>query len=134
MPKLISIDTNAGTSRIFNGHRFSGTAVIYAATPDDHTSFQCDFELDTLIESRPEEVRSQRILRKQAGVMTPRTKRNQLVKELIIILGPEVSANDAVAALERLADIIRRKGMLIGRDDQEEFVVETFGPNPKWIR
>jgi hypothetical protein len=134
MSKILKIDDQTGTCRIWNGDDFHGTAVLYAATTDDHTCFQCDFELRTLEETAPEQVRSQRLLLQKKGKAVPKIKSHQLARELVVLFGPEVSANDAVAALRRLAKVIRREGLLIGRDDKEgDFLVETAGPKPEII-
>src|SRR4051812_29776369 len=125
--RVTNIDYNAGTCRIWNGDHFEGTAVVYAVVVDDHTCFQCDFELETLTETWPEQVRAQRLLRRKNGQPVHKAHRNQLAGELVIIFGPDLSANDAIVALKRLATSIRKKGLLIGRDDAGDFVIEKTG-------
>lgn len=135
MSKVVRVDDREGACRIFNGDRFSGTAVVHGASPDDHTCFQCDFELDTLQETWPEQVRSRRLLLQKAGKPAPKIRPDQLAKEIVVIFGPEMSANDAVASLERLARQIRKNGLLIGRgiDEDGDFMAETTGMSPKII-
>jgi hypothetical protein len=97
----VEVGEKIGASRIHDGDYFHGTAVVYAATPDDHTCFQCDFELDTQSESQPEHTRSGRRLRK-ASRNRPISD-EQLKQELVVIFGPEMSASAAVSTLRRLA-------------------------------
>ncbi len=134
MAKAKSIDFDSGTSRIFNGNNFQGTAVVYAASLDDHTSFQCDFSIETLAETWPGQVRAQHLLRGKSGKPVPKVRSDQLGHELMIVFGPKVPANDAVAALERLAREIQKNGLLVGRDEAGDFLVETAGPTPGLIR
>jgi len=52
----------------------------------------------------------------------------------VLLFGPEISANDAVAALERLTKVIRKEGLLVGREKANgDFLVETFGRKPKLV-
>jgi hypothetical protein len=47
---------------------------------------------------------------------------NHLADELLVAFGPELSAKDAVAALERLIADIKHAGLLIGRGPRREDV------------
>jgi hypothetical protein len=128
-PKKLRIDTDAGTSRIWNGDGFRGTAVIYAVTQDDHTAFQCDFELETLHETYPTETRAYRESSRNRGKKVRPLARDRLCHEAVIIFGPEMLPNDAAAALRRLALRIETHGLLVGKDEKDRYVTEAIDGN-----
>jgi hypothetical protein len=123
------VDMESGTSRIWNGDCFHGTTACYAATPDDHTAFQCDCEFETLFESKPREVRAFREERRRNGKSIRKLGASSLRSEHIVAFGPEMSALDAVNALRRLAKIIGKNGLLIGKRKDDEYVTETAEEN-----
>ena len=55
---IVGVDYEAGASRFSNGDDFHGTAVLYAVRDGDHISIQCDYELKTMLESNPHDVRA----------------------------------------------------------------------------
>jgi hypothetical protein len=113
-----------GAGRIDEVVEFGGTAVVYAATTDDHTCFQCDFELEPWLESHPEQTRARRIqARGRPSALIPA---NRLKHEIVVLLGPELSASDAVRTLKRLAKQIERDGLLVGRGTDDDFVTEKI--------
>lgn len=105
-----------------------GTGVAYIVTPDDFEEFQCDFELDAETESFPEQSRAYRKARKKA---LPKIEPHHLKDEIVMLFGPEVSANDAVAYLERMAKNIRKGGLFIGRDARGRPKQERVNPTRK---
>lgn len=50
---IVKVDYEAGTSRFWNGEDFHGTGVVYAVRDKECLSIQCDYELNTLFESKP---------------------------------------------------------------------------------
>ncbi len=118
------------TYRIHGGSRFCGTASLYAATANDHMWSISDYHLETMEETRLEETRAFRLAQKKEGRPVARLRKDQLAHELVILFGPEMTANEAVAALERVANDIRENGLMIGRDEDAEYLAETYGAKP----
>jgi hypothetical protein len=122
---LVRVDLDEGSSRICNGESFAGTTILYAAKDDDSFGMQCDYELATLMELNPEEVRAFRERRRRAGVKVKRLPNDRIRDELVVIFGPDMSAKSAVATLKHLAKKIEQEGLLTGRDEADDYVVET---------
>lgn len=81
-------DFESGTCRMWNGDTFTGTSIIYAVRDGDFMPVQCDYELHTLTESNPKEVRAYRQSLKRSGLKQPRLRADQLHEELVVIFGP----------------------------------------------
>lgn len=121
-------------SRISEGDTVQGTASIYAATTTDLMPFIADFEVNTMLESDLEQTRARRKHFPKQGKKLAKSRSDQLKHELLVILGPDMSANDAVAALERVISSIKKNGLLIGRRrNDDEYVREAFGPDPRIV-
>ena len=116
-------------NKIWNGSVFHGTAIVYAATAENHVADQHDFKIDMLAETDPSEVRA-RHLQEPKPRSLPSEK---LDKQLLVVVGPQMSANDVVATLRYLASNIEKTGLLIGRDEGESYLVETAGNEPAII-
>jgi hypothetical protein len=116
-----------GTSRIFDGRNFKGTAMIYAMTPNDQTILECDFFINSLSETWPNEMRSKREIRRATGQQVEALPKDSLHHEMLVIFGAEQSATDAIASLERLVAELKQNGLLTGRDEQHDYVVEKTG-------
>jgi hypothetical protein len=107
--------------RIYEEETVSGTAMSYAVTVDGFAYYPVDYELFTIEESHPEDMRA----RIKKGRQQDRIPNNKLQGELVILFGPTVSAKCAVELLKRLAKEIEREGLVIGRDRLSEFVYEN---------
>ena len=88
--KLVRIDMDAGSSRIWNGESFAGTTILYAAKDDDSFGMQCDYELTTLMDLNPEEVRAFRESRRRTGGKVKRLPNDRIRDELVVIFGPDM--------------------------------------------
>jgi hypothetical protein len=131
--KVVRID-ESGSCRIWNGDVFHGTTVVYAAAGDDSFGMQCDYELNTLEDFRKKEVRAYRTSLRRRGKKLEPLKDDQIQDELVVIFGPEMSARRAVETLTALAKKIEREGLLIGRDETDDYVVESAERVPRYSR
>jgi hypothetical protein len=131
--KILRID-ESGSCRIWNGDVFHGTTVVYAAAGDDSFGMQCDYELNTLEDFRKKEVRAYRTSLRRRGKKLEPLKDDQIQDELVVIFGPEMSARRAVETLTALAKKIEREGLLIGRDETDDYVVESAERVPRYSR
>lgn len=125
--RLVKKDIKEGSSRIWNGESFAGTTVLYAAKDDDSFGMQCDYELATLMDMNPDEVRAFRESRRRSGAKVKRLPNDRIRDELVVIFGPDMSAKSAVRTLRRLAEKIEREGLLTGRNEADDYVVESVG-------
>jgi hypothetical protein len=125
--RLVKEDVNEGSSRIWNGESFVGTAILYAAKDDDAFGMQCDYELSTLTDVHPDEVRAFRETRRRGGSKVKRLPNDRVRDELVVIFGPDMSAKSAATTLKHLAKKIEGEGLLIGRDETDEYVTESVG-------
>lgn len=107
---------------------FSGTTMVYRMTPGEIDCSQCDYDVNMQCETRPKDVRAIREERRDKGLKPRRLRFEELQNELLVILGPEMSARDAVIELERLIQHFKSGGMLCGRDSSGEDVYESVGP------
>jgi hypothetical protein len=119
------VDFDYGSSRIWNGDSFTGTTILYAAKDDDSFGMQCDYELETLIDLNPDEVRAFRESRRRADAKVRKLSDDRVRDELVVIFGPEMSAKRAVSTLRHLADKIETEGLLTGRNEAGDYIVET---------
>lgn len=126
MKKILAVDYDAGSSRLWNGEAFDGTTMIYGAKGDDSFPAQCDYEIALMIESRPQQVRAYRKSRVDKGRKPAKLGPNQLHDELFVVVGPEMTPSSAAETLERLAARIRSEGLCIGKDETGEYVTETL--------
>ena len=95
---------------------FSGTTMVYRMTPEELDCCQCDSDVNLQIETRAQDVRAVREERRDKGCKPRKLRFGELHNELLVILGPGMSANDAITVLERLIKTFRSSGMLCGRD------------------
>jgi hypothetical protein len=124
MKKIVKVSFDEGSSRIWNGGSLTGTTVMYAAKGDDSFGMQCDYDLQTLLESDPREVRAFRESRRRAGTKLRPLAEHKIHDELVVIFGPEMSAKDAVRTLRHLIEKIEDKGLLTGRNEADDYVIE----------
>jgi hypothetical protein len=123
--RVVRIDINEGSSRIWNGESFVGTTILYAAKDDDSFGMQCDYELATLMDLNPDEVRAFRESRRRSGVKVKRLPNDRIRDELVVIFGPDMSAKSAVRTLMHLVEKIEKEGLLTGRDEVDDYIVES---------
>ena len=123
--RLVKVDLDEGSSRIWNGESFAGTTILYAAKDDGAFGMQCDYELSTLMDVNPDEVRAFRESRRRGGSKVKRLLNDRIRDELVVIFGPDMSAKSAVTTLKHLVKKIEGEGLLIGRDEADEYVIES---------
>ena len=128
--RLVTVDFDEGSSRISNGEWFAGTTIVYAAKGDHAFGMQCDYKLSTMTDTHPNEVRVVRESRRRGGGKVKRLPNDRIRDELIVIFGPDMSANSAVATLKHLAKKIQGEGLLIG-EDADGYDVE-YVSDPLW--
>jgi hypothetical protein len=109
--------------RIYEEEFFSGTAMSYAMTDDGFANYPVDYELASIEESYPEEMRA-RALKERTPV--GRAPVGKLQDELVKLFGPSLSAKRAVELLGGLARKMERDGLVIGRDRDGDFVHEAI--------
>ena len=115
--RLVKVDFDDGVTRISaNGEWFAGTTIVYAAKGDDAFGMKCDYKLSTMTSTHPNEVRAVRESRRRGGGKVKRLPDDRIRGELVVIFGPDMSANSAVATLKHLAKKIQGEGLLIGED------------------
>jgi hypothetical protein len=90
---------------------------------DDSFGMQSDYDLQTLFESDPQEVRAFRESRRRAAAKVRSLAEDKIHDELVVIFGPEMSAKDAVSTLRHLIE--KYKGLLTGRNEAGDYVMET---------
>ena len=113
---------------------FHGTTMVYRVTPRDEFGIdccQCDYDVSMEVDSRPQDARAIREEARGKGKKPRKLRYDELQNELLVILGPGMSANGAVSQLERLIKVFRERGMLCGRDSTEEYVMETVGKDAR---
>lgn len=88
---------------------------------------QCDYELATLMDMCPNEVRAVRESRRRSGAKVKMLPKDRIRDELVVIFGPDMSAKSAVRTLRHLVDKIEKEGLLTGRDEADDYVVELVG-------
>jgi hypothetical protein len=118
------VDLNHGASRIWNGETFGGTTILYAAKDDDSFALQCSYEVETLMERHPQEVRAFRESCRRAGSKAKKLPENRIRDELVVIFGPDMDAKHAVGTLRNLADKIEKSGLMTGRDEADDYIIE----------
>jgi hypothetical protein len=88
-----------------------------------------------MLETWPEQFRSYRLRRKQRGKAVPELPDASLDDRVLIALGPEVSALQAVAALRRAIRSIEGTGLLIGRSPDRNLAWEQLdGSVTTWAK
>ncbi|MBJ7402197.1 MAG: hypothetical protein JHD07_02400 [Bradyrhizobium sp.] len=132
MTKIVDIDHEAGSSRLWNGEGAFGTTMIYGAKGDDSFPAQCDYEIDLMVESRPKQVRAYRESRIKRGQKPATLADDQLHDELFVVVGPMMTPLSAAETLEYLAARIRREGLCIGKDTGGDYITETL--DGEWKR
>lgn len=115
--KSIEVDFDEGSStRIALGEWFAGTTIVYAAKDDDAFGMKCDYKLSAMTATHPNEVRLVRESRRRGGGKVKRLPDDRIRDELVVIFGPDMSPNSAVATLKHLAKKIQGEGLLTGED------------------
>jgi hypothetical protein len=112
--------------RLREGDVFFGTYMCYPATPAYvSVPIECDVKISSLTMSRREEVRAYREALKSRGQKPPALRDDTLHRELLVVAGPDMSADEVVVALRRLIDNIKKDGLMTGLDDRDdEYVME----------
>jgi hypothetical protein len=117
---------NKDANRIWSGSDFAGMAVGYGAYGHDVVPMQCNYELDSSFGGDPKEVRAYRKSRRRKGQKVKKLGKNKLRHELFVVFGPEMSAAEAVRTLKCLIKDIENNGLLIGRDDTDDYIIESL--------
>lgn len=105
-------------SRIFYGDVFRGTYVTYGLEADGIIPMMCDLEVRTLEDSDVKTYRAHRLAQFAQNKRVPGLPHTAIKDELMIILGPDVSARLAVERLEALVENIKSKGLVIGQESE----------------
>jgi hypothetical protein len=106
--------------RIYEEETISGTAISYTITSDGVAHYPIDYELCSLGESFPGEMRACAKDGDQRGASGD----SKLQGELVVLFGPKLSAKGAAELLTQLGEKIAREGLAIGRDEDGGFVYE----------
>lgn len=96
--------------------RWEGTAIIYAPSGSNTFGFSGDYDLSFQDESRPNELRGYREVRRRRGLKVNDLSDSKLRNEMLVVFGAEMSAKDALRTLEALMERIKAEGLYIGRD------------------
>jgi len=99
---------------------------MYAASPRSVTHWTSDVKIDTGKETDPKELRAARQLLKENEHTPSALGVEHLGRELVVVLGPDMSPADAEQALQVIIDSIRRGGLFNGRDRDGEYTFEPF--------
>lgn len=73
--------------RLFDGDEFTGTYVVYGATPGSTTCFVCDVDIHTLRDTGVRDTRAFRQLSNESELSGDR----KLNEELAVVIGPGLS-------------------------------------------
>ncbi len=104
---------------------FQGTGAIYAVESDGHVDIiMGDYLFEAMPESWPEQFRAYRQQLLESGKRVPNLPEYSPRDKVLITFGPEVSADQAVAALERAIESIKGNGLLTGRDHHRDLIWE----------
>ena len=104
---------------------FHGTTAIYSIARDGYTDFFIgDYEINATRETWREQVRAELLSQEQAGTPPAKLPRDSLRDQVLIAFGPQVSAQQAVVALEKAVQSITAGGLLIGADRQGSIACE----------
>jgi hypothetical protein len=131
MAKIVKVDMDEGSCRIWNGDSLAGTTVLYAAKGDESFGMQCDYNLQTLFETDPQEVRARRQSRRRTGGKVRPLAEDKIHDELVVIFGPEMSAKSALITLRHLIQKIEEEGLLTGRNEEDDYVTEMLDGSEK---
>lgn len=114
--------------RIFDGDEFNGTYVAYDTTPSGCiTPMVCDVDIHSLSETRLDELRAYRQMNRGQGKKLRPLREDAFHEEIFVILGPQLSTKRAIAALQRLAEFIRKDGLLTGKVEPDgDYYAESF--------
>ena len=106
---------------------FQGTTAIYVIEPRDHADiFLGDYEIEAMPETWPEQFRGYRQRLKRRGQAVPELPDASLNDKVLIAFGPEVSARQAVASLQRAIESIKGTGLLVGREPNHDLAWEQL--------
>ena len=95
-----------------NGHSF-GTAAIYWARSEFWTYGQGDYEIQLGVKSFPEEMRAYRKRAKKRGENI--ALRDEALKDqVVVVFGPNISPEQAMNFLRKLANQIGQRGLYTG--------------------
>jgi hypothetical protein len=99
-----------------------GTAAIYAARSYSWKHYEGDYEIKLGSKSYPKEMRAYLQGAKTRGKECMR-REEALRGEAVVIFGPDISAEEAISLLRRLANEIAKRGLYVGeiRSGQELF-------------
>jgi hypothetical protein len=125
--KQPKIDYRKHECRVFDRDEFKGTYIVYGGTPyNTEAVFACDIMVRPYDESDHKESRAYRLKRQRAGKSVAPLRKDTLHNELMVALGPEMSAKEAVQTLRLLAKKIEQGGLLLGRTSKDgDFASET---------
>lgn len=113
-------------------HTWNGTAVMYAACGPNSTARVGDFEVTNRTESHSEDIRLSRLTR-PFTVAPKDLPASKLNRELVVIVGPEMSPAEVIHTLKSLAARIEAEGLAIGFEYDDRLVRETTDQFPLYL-
>ncbi len=123
------LDGGENRNRILTERNFEGTAVVYAAKGYESLSIQCDYQLKTSVNTKKLDVRAARKARVASGQRPPLLPDQRIRDQVVVIVGPDLSAKGVVQTLRALAEKIERQGLSTGLDEFGKNVTEHSSLN-----
>jgi hypothetical protein len=113
-----------GYSHIWNRNSFHGTFGAFLVAKDGMVDTVCNVEIEDEYVFNHEETRAYRRDLKRKGKKVPALRRNTLHDELVVVIGPKMSAASAVKRLREVIERIETEGAVIGYDMNGDYVFE----------
>jgi len=114
--------------RFWDDWDLEGIAYCIAASKDGCTGgyYGYNVSLATDAFERRREMRVHRLKRAAKGKKLRELPRDTLQDDLVVLFGPDVSPNEAIASLSLDIERIRKNVLMVGRDFQDNDVKETI--------
>jgi hypothetical protein len=103
-------------TRLLSRSVLEGTTVVYAAKGQEVSCYECDYEIRLAAATNEPEVRAARQERLDGRKSLSQLPESRVQDELLIVVGPNMSAKSFVDTLESLIRHIRSHGMVTGYD------------------
>ena len=113
-------------------HAWNGTAMMYAASGSHSTARVGDFEVTNRSESHSEDLRLSRLTRPFV-VAESDLPDSKLTRELVVIVGSEMSPFEVILTLQSLVARIESEGLAIGFEYDDRLVRETLDEFPLYL-
>jgi hypothetical protein len=113
-----------GYSHIWKRFNFHGTYGAFLVAKDGMIDTVCNVAIEDGSVFNHEETRAYRRDLKRKGKKVPALRRDTLHDELVVVIGPKMSAASAVKRLRDVIKQIEKEGALIGYDMDGDYVFE----------